>query len=517
MSPLVLLLAPLALAAPDKAPDQGKKKKGPKDCEVVRSEGKNGCLFDTWGELRLIQSMPTDFQVDSDGTMMGQGPFFDTRLRMGTQLGPRKIHGRLEGDLFEGQAAGDPWDIAGDLDMRERQIIGVMRTHAFDLRKASVGGLAGPVSYEVGLQTSHWGLGMVANDGNHDPVFGRTDFGDRVLRARVAARPIDNGRNPLTFILAGDRVIEDEFAEANLFEEAAGDVAWQGIATIAWLPDDPKDPTRGGIYGVYRNQTDADGERTLKVGIVDAYGDHTIDAGDWKIRIAAEGATIFGSTDLIQTYNSRDGVKVRSGGVTGLVSASPEETPIRGMVRGGWASGDSNPDDDTTHDFTYDRDFDAGMTVFDEFRGAIDAQAYNQLNNPEYSGGAPEGADALVNEGAFSHAIFVQPVIGGAPLDWLDIQGGVTMSWNTRPIAHPFTTYRNGGIPANHLNVETTGYKLGTELNWAVKVGDVSVLDKKSRWKLKPALLLQGGHAMMSEDMGGETISLVTATGRVRW
>ena len=516
MNALILMMAPLALAAPDKAAAT-LASKAPRRCEVPRADGGPGCLFDTWGELRLIESLPTDFQLDNDGTMLGQGPVLDTRLRMGGQVGGRKLHGRLEGDLFEGQAAGDAWDVPGDVDMRERQTIGVVRDGAFDLRKASVGGLVGPVSYEVGLQTSHWGLGMIANDGAHDPVFGRNDFGDRVLRARMATRPVDNGRSPLTFILAADRVIEDEFAEANLIGQEAGDVAWQGIMTVAWLPDDPKESTRGGVYGVYRNQTDADGERKLEVGIIDAYGDHTLAAGSWRIRMAAEAATILGHTDLTQTYNARDGVKVRSGGFTGLVSASPEDLPIRGMVRGGWASGDSNPDDDTTHDFTFDRDFDAGMTMFDEVRGAIDAQAYNQLGNPEYSGGAPEGADALVNEGAFAHAIFVQPVVGGVPLAWLDVQAGVTMSWNTRPIAHPFTTYRNGGIPMNHLGTETTGYRLGTELNWAVKVGDVSVLDKDSRWRLKPALLLQGGHAMLSEDMGGETVSLVTATGRVRW
>ena len=139
MSPLVLLLAPLALAAPDKAPES-KKKQGPKGCEVLRADGKKGCLFDTWGELRLIESLPTDFQLDSDGTMLGQGPVLDTRLRMGAQIGPRTIHGRLEGDLFEGQAAGDPWDIAGTEDDRERHLIGVMRAGSFDLRQASVGG-----------------------------------------------------------------------------------------------------------------------------------------------------------------------------------------------------------------------------------------------------------------------------------------------------------------------------------------------------------------------------------------
>jgi hypothetical protein len=524
MSALLILLAGVSFAgkkAETPEPPPTGAWEGRRGCEVPKGDpgDKKGCLFDTWGELRLINSLPpTDLVLDADGTTLGQGFVADSRLRVGAQLGPRLFHGAVEGDLIEGQAAGDPWDLLGAEDDRERQTVGVFRQGAFDLRRASVGGLAGPIDIEAGLQTSHWGLGMLANDGAHDPTFGRNDFGDRVLRVRFATKPIDSGRNPLTFILAGDRVVEDELAEWHLFEDEAGAAAYQGIASVSWLPEDPKDLTRGGLYGVYRHQTEPDGERVTEVWVIDGYGDETWDLGTWTLRAAGEAATLLGSTDRAQTYNSRDGVKVRQLGVTGLLEAKNHPETLRGLLRSGYASGDGDPDDDTLHDFVFDRDFDAGMTLFDEVRGAIDAQTYNQLSDPENSGGAPEGADALVGEGAFSHAVFVQPVIGGKPLAWLDLQGGVTMSWNTRPITHPFESYRNGGVPANHLGQPTEGYKLGTELDWAVKIGDVDVLaDNKTRWRLSPTLLLQGGHLFLSEAMGGETVSLVTATGRIRW
>ena len=100
-------------------------------------------------------------------------------------------------------------------------------------------------------------------------------------------------------------------------------------------------------------------------------------------------------------------------------------------------------------------------------------------------------------------------------MDWLELRAGTTLHWATAPIAQPFATTRNGGVPANFLGTPTEGSAMGPELNWAVEVGDVVVGPKKMG--LKPAFLLQGGHLLASENLGGETISLVTATGRLRW
>ena len=145
----------------------------------------------------------------------------------------------------------------------------------------------------------------------------------------------------------------------------------------------------------------------------------------------------------------------------------------------------------------------------------MDAAAYAQVSDPTHSGGAPYGAEALVGEGAVRHAAFVQPVVGVTPRPWLDLKAGALLAWNTSPISQSFATYRNGGVPVNHLGDATAGYWLGTELDWAVTVGnvDATVLGVKA----KPALVLQGGHLLASAEMGGGVVSLVTATGRIRW
>ncbi len=484
---------------------------------AVQPEIPDGGTFDTYGELRLIYSLPPAIQVDTDGMSLGQDWMLDSRLRTGLAVGGGGVRFVLEGDLIDGQLAGDAWDVPGEEDARDRHRVGVGDAEDYDLRKAFLKARLGPIGVQAGVATSHWGLGMLANDGNRDPVFGRNDFGDRVVRVQVGSRPFGGGDVPLSISLAGDRVIEDEFARWRPFGEGdeKGQKAWQGIGALMWAPDEG---AKVGFYGVHRRQTEVDDERTTLITALDAYADWTGEIGGMQVRLAGEGATLLGSSDRSLNYNTRSEgsrQKVRSGGVTGLMEVGQVDVPVRGILRGGWASGDGNGDNDRVNDFAFDRDFDAGMVTHDEMLGAIDAAAYDQIGRPEHSGGAPEGAEAIVREGAFLHAIFVQPVVALDATDWLEVRAGPTLHWATAPISQPFSTTRNGGVPANHLGEQTEGYALGTELNWAVEVGDVGVGPESIG--LKPALVLQGGHLLASDNLGGELVSLVTATGRVRW
>ena len=489
--------------------------------------------FGTWGEGRLIGALPPDLQVNTDGDVVGQGFHLDSRLRAGAVAGPKQWRFSAELDLFEGQIAGDPWDLTDTPDARERDVIGFSdpdtgsfsAQRAVEVRRAAMNGRLGPVGLELGLVTSHWGLGMIANDGAHDPTFGRNDFGDRVLRARIATRPFNGGKLPLYVIGAFDRVVEDEIGQWTPFhgveddpttaaDEAAlanGQAAYNGI--LSFLYNDLKQKQAAGLYGVYRTQTEADGERKTRVFVVDGYWDWTWKVGGDTLRTAIEAATINGFTDRAQTYSAREGVKIRAGSVTGLVGYQPAKAPLEGLLRFGWQSGDGDPDDGTVHELGWDRDFDVGMVMFDEVQGSIDAGIYRQLNNPEHSGGPPEGVEALVSEGGAKAVMFVQPVVQTQPIDLLQIKVGWLPGWSTRPIAHPFTTYRNGGNPANFQGTPTTGYWLGSEVDWAILVGDQAVTPAK----LRPAFLVQGGHYFASADMGGETHHLLMGEARVRW
>ena len=466
-----------------------------------------GLSLETTGELRYLGSLPPDLAVDAEGTTLGQGPVLDQRLRIALDAKGETWSFGTEWDLFSGQLAGDPWDVPGTVDARHREDLGVLDAGSFVPRRVAADALLGPVQVQAGLVTSNWGLGMLANDGAHDPTFGRADFGDRVLRVRLATRPFDGGAFPLTFAIAGDRVIEDELAR---FDDAQ--VAWQGVAAAIYAPESGN---RLGAYGVYRDQTEADVVRFTRVGLVDLYGELVLPLGTAKLRAGAEAAGVKGTTSRVSNYGAPEGLDVLSAGATGFVGVATEADRWGAKVRGGWASGDANPDDGVSNDFTFDRDYDAGMLLFDEQGGAVEAGTHALLTDLEHTGRAPDGVEALVTEGSFRRATFVQPVLDASPLPWLGVRVGVFAAWSTAPIAQPYYTFRNGGVATNHLDAPTDGNALGTELDWAVRLGGVEVGPERAR--VRPELLVQGAHAWASPAMGGEALTMLTATARARW
>lgn len=457
------------------------------------------------GELRYLFSLPPDLPLDAEGRTLGQAWVLDQRWRLGgaLALGQARLH--AEADLFTGQLLGDPWDIPGGLDERHRDSVGVLQPHAFAPRELYAERRLGPVHAQVGLMTSHWGLGLLANDGAHDPLFGRADGGDVVLRAMGTTLPLE-GR-PLVLAVAADRVWHDDIGSWFPGRQAA----WQGVLAAAWAPQDG--PTAG-AYAVYRHQAEADRVRSTDIVVLDATFDAPAELGPLTVRAAAESALILGRSTRSPSASWPEGLRVRQLGAVGLLSAHLPDQRLGLVLRGGWASGDGDPYDDTTRDFGMDPNLDAGMVLFDEVGGALGAEAYARLDDPQHMGQPPDGADVLVTEGAVRRAAFAQPVLEGRPVDGVLLRVGGLVGWSTAPILDPFLTGRNGGVPTNHLGVETQGYRLGAELDWAV------VLEREVQARevaFTPALLLQGGHAWLSADLGGGRADLLTATARVRW
>ena len=462
--------------------------------------------FFTTGDLRWIGSLPPDLVLDDEGSTVGQGAVLDQRIRLG---GGYRNHGwrvGFEGDLLEGQALGGTWSL-GPGDDRNRDTLGVVSGDSFSLREASLSKRIGWMRASAGVMTSDWGLGMLANSGARDPLFGRSDFGDRVIRASLTASPLEA---PLYFTLAADRGIEDEIGAW-----ADDQQVYQGIASVLYRAEDG--PTAG-VYAVYRDQLEADDIRRTQVGVMDVYASVPLaltDAGH-GLTLSVEAAGFKGTTDRATTYNSPEQLAVLAGGVVAQAVASlPEERALL-HLRGGWASGDGNPDDDQINDFAFDRDYDAGMVMFDEVGGALAAANYQDLTDPTYSGTPPDGVDALLTEGAVQKATYGQLVGEVRPKPWLGVKLGGMVAWQTAPISYAFETYRNGGVPTNQLGEATSGTYLGSELDWAVRLGghDVDVASLATR----PELLIQGGHLLASDALtGGVNQTLLMASGRVRW
>lgn len=463
--------------------------------------------FYTKGDLRWIGALPPDLVLNEDGDSVGQGAVLDQRLRLGGGWKQKKLRLAVEGDLLEGQALGGTWAL-GPGDDRNRDRLGLLGDDAFSLREASVTVRTSRVQVAAGAMMSHWGLGLVANDGAHDPLFGRSDFGDRVLRVRVTGVPIKDA--PLYLTLAADRGIEDEIGAW-----ADDQRVYQGIASAFWNPDEgPK----AGVYGVLRDQLEADDIRRTRVGVIDLFAEVPLaltDAGH-SLTVSVEGAGFRGHTTRTSTYNSPDGLDILAANVAArVVAALPEERALL-HLRGGYGTGDGDPDDGQLNEIAFDRDFDAGMVLFDEVQGALAAANYRDVTDPTYSGAPPDGVDALLTEGAVQKATYLQLAGEVRPREWLGVKLGGMAAWQTAPISYAFESYRAGGVPTNQLEAQTEGYHLGTEIDWAVRLGGHKV--GSDAFSARPELLLQGGHLLPSEALAaGETQTLLMASGRVRW
>ncbi len=262
-----------------------------------------GAEVDAQGDARLLGSLYPDFEVDADGGTTGQKAVLETRLRVGVDLAfsdGDAFH--LEGDVLDAQVLGNPWQL-GAADTRRRDVKGLADASAYVIRRASFTSRTGPVLWEAGLQTSQWGLGLVANNGTADPLFGRVDGGDTVLRLKGSTMPL-GAETPLYLVLSADRVYADDAARW-----LDGQAAYQGVLALLWRGD-----VELGAYGVLRHQREEDRSLRTTAGVVDVYGRVPVITGETSVSLGWEAAGIVGQTSRAASYNSTSGLKLRSGG-----------------------------------------------------------------------------------------------------------------------------------------------------------------------------------------------------------
>ncbi len=453
-------------------------------------------------DARLIESLPADWEVDAEGTDVGWGPALDSRLRLGGGLShDEALRAEAQVDLFTGQLAGATWDLS-PLDERGRDANDALGLEGVVPREALVGARTPWFDVELGLQTSSWGLGVVANDGATDPLFGRSDFGDRAIRLRLATAPFarkgGDERFPLFVLLAGDRVVADDLAR--MWE---GDIAWQGIAAAMFR----EERHAAGVYGVVRDQVSAHGDHT-RAHVADAFVDWTLRSkGGTEVRLATEGAAVLGTTDAVTSYVAPDGLRIRQGGLAVRTELGRDRWRLH--ARAALASGDASTDDAVLTDYRFDRDFDVGMVLFDEVLGDIALGTIPLVSDPSLAAEPPDGVDALADEGAFRSAFALQPAATVSPLPWIELRLGLVAAWSTGPVEQLYYTFRNGGVPTNHAGQPTDGRWLGSEVDWAV-------VTRSTGEKWRGGLELQAGHATPSLDLSPvRRIDHVMLVGRV--
>jgi hypothetical protein len=337
----------------------------------------------------------------------------------------------------------------------------------------------------VGQQPSHWGMGILANDGDHPSLFGDYRYGDISERVLFATKPFGKA-SAFTVAAAGDLVYRD----------AQADITQQNYAAQAiLLAEYEKGRNQLGLYGVYRHQWRNETSEpsspyleTINVGIIDAAGRFAVAVKGTEAYLfgAGEGAVIFGGTNeerSIDQVQNGTLTQIRSYGgaaAVGVVHVAhcdckreSEDLRIFGDVVGqievGYASGDANPVDDTEKRFTFNPNHKVGLLLFDEIMRFQTARSAVALADPLLQNRATPGSNLLASNGGVFGAEYINPTVVYRPVRWLDLKAGVVLAEASADVVDPYRVATQGSY-VNYLGGSATSRNLGIETDGGFEV-----------------------------------------------
>ncbi|MCB9732136.1 MAG: hypothetical protein H6745_05930 [Deltaproteobacteria bacterium] len=446
------------------------------------------------------------FVVAEDGGELDAGTHANLLARAGIAwnsyelAAPWIIAANLEVDAFSGLVT-DRAAVAGPDGANVRD--GVPNGADADtavLRKANVAAsYKGIITLRAGVDTSHWGLGLVANDGAHGWAPGSARFtdprgGDRVLRGQVVLR-VPSGGETIGVAIGGDKVLGDDVL-------LAGDSAWQAVIAAFY----EREGLRAGLYSVARTQTTRD-DRVLTVGVADVFADAEIDLGDGLVlNLGAEAAVVLGASELAGSAGSPKHDVLQAGAV---LRAGLAKERFGGVVDLVYASGDEDLDDDVQGAFKADPNFSLGLVLFPYVVAAQSARSASAAVRPDLSGYAPEDLERLPTRGSVSNTVAVFPRLWVRPAPGLEVYGGALFAFADAAPVDPLNTRLAGGEPRNARDRVPGGY-LGTEL-------DLGVRYRMLAWGSAVDLGLEGGVLLVGDALeGGDAASSGDTVGALR-
>lgn len=410
-------------------------------------------LFHVSGLLAARLELSDAFAVDAEGADLGAGTHSDLLARAGVSwtsyetLAPWYLGAEFELDAFSGLVTDGP-DLAGT------GLPNGGGNRAAVIRKANVTlSYKGIVALQAGVMTSHWGLGLIANDGAHGWRPGSATFidprgGDRVLRGQLAVQT--PGEVKIGAALAFDEVLHDESL-------LPGDTAHQAI--LAAFFDSPI--YRGGFYGVARFQESEEG-KDLNAYVFDFYTQADAELGDTlKLHVGGELAAIFGDTTLAPSADHPQHDILQFGGVARVAL---EDASVGGVLDVVFASGDQDLSDQWQNAFKADPNFSLGVVLFPYVLAGQTGRAAYTAEAPDLTGYPPEDLDRFPTRGSVSNTISFFPRLWFRPADGLEIYGGPLLALSTAAVVDPLNTKLAGGDPRNARDAAPTSY-LGTELD----------------------------------------------------
>jgi hypothetical protein len=350
----------------------------------------------------------------------------------------------------------------------------------------------------AGLQTSNFGMGLVANDGVESDweLFNQQVGGDRGFRALLGTRPFAlssrAGRTlqNITVAVGGDIVYRDD--NASFLDE---DRARQAIGTIFYEDTDPQDPENSrflGAYFAYRDQNDANGD-DLRALAADLSGKTTWndDADMWFYSLGAEAALLSGETNRTFTQTGELSTDVLALGAAAEAEVRWKPLDMSVRLKGGYASGDANPDDDTLYRFRFDPNYKVGLILFDHYIPAMTRTGYERAADPSRSGVPPKGVAGLISDGAVENAVYLNPMLLFGNPDSLLTGVGILWAQSAVPLYDPFNSFANGGTPIGPRGAEASR-DLGVEVDVAARYRHRLVSNLQIEGKAEYGILFPG-------------------------
>jgi hypothetical protein len=437
--------------------------------EVTQATAADQGSLQITGLARASAVRTSDFGVDRNGARSGDATQGLSRitaqadLDSGRRFGMFGVHAALGADVATGTFAGRP-TLAGD------KLPG-NRFEAFAPTQAWAGlSVRDAGTLRVGLTTSQWGMGLIANDGNHaldgrrDDWFVLPTTGDRVWRAQLVLQPFGRSHGPLRgLFLAGGADLVREDANAIL---ANGDHAYQGVFAARMFFSKVRS---AGLYYVHRDQTFGSGSHPfLRVDVLDGAFDFDFRSAGHGLRVQGEGALILGTTNLAPTPSFPEHDVRQSAGIA-RARWEAGVTGLRAELDAGWLSGDDNIEDANQNAFKANPNFQQGILMFSQVLGWQSGRARITASDPQYVGYPSADLDRIATGGSVTSAVTVFPKVGWKASEALEVYGGALLAWSPRVPVDPFSTRTvGGGSPRNFLSNAPDGHHLGTEFDLGV-------------------------------------------------
>jgi hypothetical protein len=441
----------------------------------------------------------------------------DAQVRLGLNIDTRKLFFpfnfslHYEQDLATGvyQGGGDNEDGVGLPFDRPSEIVnGDELTRG--LRNAYVNlSFAPALTLRAGYMTSHWGMGLLANDGAHgwtpgSAYFGDPRGGDRVLRYMAITGPFNVLGRPLIISAAMDEVQSDDIM-------LEGDSAQQKIAAVVWGFQQER---QVGAYVVRRHQETP--QPTTEAKRTDVWVADLYTKWSWKLtqtltlKAEAEGVLIKGETTLAPSVEHPTSEVLQLALATRIKLDTPRWGGVLDLIA---ASGDQNFDDGRQSGFKADPNFEVGLMLFKGALAAQTARAPVSASDLTLVGQPNEDLERFPTRGSVSNTYTAFPRLWYRLAPHVELYGGPLLAWGEVPLADPRNSRFAGGYPANLLGGEARDRFLGVEADLGIRaqlfVGGVELMIGAEGGALFSGPAFEGPNGDLGTIYGGRFITQV--------